>query len=236
MIRFHHTTGSHLAMPLFLMFQAATVAQAEPPPVPSNSSHTPADAPTPVLVMPPIIVSPLMRNLVRLDGRITKETAAAIETQLKSLSEHDPKKKITLYINSEGGDVAAGERIMQALREIPNKVDVVCAGEAQSMAAVIFLTHPKKKGDRIVFEKCHLITHAAYYRMETGARTLDNTDLSPDERKDLTKTRLDFAKALAARTRLPLSEAKKFFTTKDYVLSVRRARKIGFIDRLVKPD
>lgn len=224
-------------MPLFLMFQAATAAQAEPPSSPPTISHAPADDPPPALVMPPIIVSPLMRNLIRLEGRITKETAAAIETQLKSLSERDPKKKITLYINSEGGDVAAGERIMQALREIPNKVDVVCAGEAQSMAAVIFLTHPKKKGDRIVFEKCRLMMHAAYYPTETGPRTLDNTDLSPEEHEDLTKTRLDFAKALAARTKLPLSEAKKFFTTRDYILSVGRAREIGFIDRLVKkPD
>ena len=49
------------------------------------------------------------------------------------------KSKIHIIINSQGGDVLHGQMIYSAIRKTTTPVDTYCAGQALSIAAVIFL-------------------------------------------------------------------------------------------------
>lgn len=71
---------------------------------------------------------------------------------LRTMSEGD---EANIYINSPGGDMAAGIAIMQAMIECPGNVRTILSGTGYSCGAFLFLA-----GDeRIVTEHSHLLLH-----------------------------------------------------------------------------
>ena len=84
------------------------------------------------------IFSRLLRErIIFLGGPINDEVANLVIAQLLFLQSEDPKKEISLYINSPGGVVTAGLAIIDTMRHIQPPVSTVCVGMAASMAAVM---------------------------------------------------------------------------------------------------
>lgn len=53
--------------------------------------------------------SPSMQRIVRLGGAVDDDMANLLVAQLLYLDSVDPKRDITMYVNSPGGSVTAGE-------------------------------------------------------------------------------------------------------------------------------
>src|SRR3989344_4497001 len=90
------------------------------------------------------IYSRLLRErIVFLGGSIDDETANIVIAQLLFLQAEDPKKDITLYVNSPGGHVTAGLAIIDTMDHIKPDVSTICVGWAASMGAreIIKLRH-----------------------------------------------------------------------------------------------
>jgi len=85
------------------------------------------------------IYSRLLKDRVIFIGQeITEEYANLIMAQLLFLESEDPKKDISIYINSPGGLVTAGLAIYDTMQYISCAVSTVCLGQAASMGAVLF--------------------------------------------------------------------------------------------------
>src|SRR3989338_5773693 len=80
----------------------------------------------------------LKENIIFLSGVIDDHVANTVIAQLLFLQSEDPKKEISLYVNSPGGSVTAGLAIIDTMNHVKNKVSTVCVGIAASMGAVIF--------------------------------------------------------------------------------------------------
>ena len=84
------------------------------------------------------IFSRLLRErIVFITGPIEDGMASVITAQLLFLESENPKKDISLYINSPGGAVTAGMAIHDTMQYIRPRVGTVCIGQAASMGSFL---------------------------------------------------------------------------------------------------
>src|ERR671923_22761 len=84
------------------------------------------------------IYSRLLRERIVFLGReVDEEIANLIVAQLLFLDAEDPKKDISLYVNSPGGSAYAGMAIYDAMQHVQSDVATVCLGMSMSAAAMI---------------------------------------------------------------------------------------------------
>ena len=87
---------------------------------------------------------PLAERLLRartiiISGEITQQVAANVTAQLLAMTA-ESDEEITVYLNSQGGHVEAGDTIHDLLRFVRAPVRVVGTGWVASIAALIFDT------------------------------------------------------------------------------------------------
>ena len=68
----------------------------------------------------------LKERIVFVIGPITDTVASLVTAQLLFLESEDPKKEISLYINSPGGLVTAGLGIYDTMQYIKPEVNTLC--------------------------------------------------------------------------------------------------------------
>ena len=84
------------------------------------------------------IYSRLLRErIIFLTGPVEDGMASVIIAQLLFLEAENPKKEISLYINSPGGVVTAGLAIYDTMQFIRPKVSTLCVGQAASMGSLL---------------------------------------------------------------------------------------------------
>jgi len=99
----------------------------------------------------------LKERIVFLDGEIDDARADLVVAQLLFLENEDPKKDISLYINSPGGSVTAGLAIYDTIQCISPDVSTICMGQAASMAALILACGTE--GKRIILPSARVMIH-----------------------------------------------------------------------------
>ena len=70
----------------------------------------------------------LKERIVFVVGPINDTVASLVTAQLLFLESEDPKKEISLYINSPGGLVTAGLGIYDTMQYIKPEVNTLCIG------------------------------------------------------------------------------------------------------------
>jgi ATP-dependent Clp protease protease subunit len=84
------------------------------------------------------IYSRLLRErIIFLTGQVEDHMASVIIAQLLFLESENPKKEISLYINSPGGVVTSGLAIYDTMQFIKPKVSTLCVGQAASMGSLL---------------------------------------------------------------------------------------------------
>lgn len=166
----------------------------------------------------------LKENIIFLGGPIDDGVANTIIAQLLFLQSEDPKKDITLYVNSPGGHVTAGLAIVDTMNNIKNDVSTVCVGIAASMGAVILSNG--KKGKRFALPNSEVMIHQPLGGAEGQA-----TDIEISARHIL-KTREVLNKMLAKNTGQTLSKIEKD-VERDFFMSAEEAKKYGIVDKVL---
>ncbi len=86
------------------------------------------------------IFSRLLRErVVYLNGEVNDDSAALVTAQLLFLESENPKKPISLYINSYGGVMTAGFAIYDTMQFISSPVETLCMGTARSMGSFLLM-------------------------------------------------------------------------------------------------
>ncbi|MGO9430622.1 ATP-dependent Clp protease proteolytic subunit [Rhodoblastus sp.] len=84
------------------------------------------------------IYSRLLRErIIFLTGPVEDGMASVIIAQLLFLEAENPKKEISMYINSPGGVVTSGMAIYDTMQFIKPKISTLCVGQAASMGSLL---------------------------------------------------------------------------------------------------
>ena len=79
----------------------------------------------------------LKERIIFVTGPIEDHMASLIVAQLLFLESENPKKEISMYINSPGGVVSAGLAIYDTMQYIRSPVSTMCMGMAASMGSLL---------------------------------------------------------------------------------------------------
>ena len=79
----------------------------------------------------------LKERIIFVTGPIEDHMAASICMQLLFLEAENPKKEISMYINSPGGVVTAGMAIYDTMQFIRPPIATLCIGQAASMGSLL---------------------------------------------------------------------------------------------------
>lgn len=104
------------------------------------------------------IYSRLLRErIIFVTGVVEDNMASLIVAQLLFLESENPKKEISLYINSPGGVVTAGLGIYDTMQFIRPPVATLCVGQAASMGSL--LLQAGEKGMRAALPNARVMVH-----------------------------------------------------------------------------
>ena len=104
------------------------------------------------------IYSRLLRErIIFLTGPVEDGMASVIIAQLLFLEAENPKKEISMYINSPGGVVTAGMAIYDTMQFIKPKVSTLCVGQAASMGSLLLCGG--EKGMRFALPNARIMVH-----------------------------------------------------------------------------
>ncbi len=166
----------------------------------------------------------LKENIIFLAGPIDDHVANIIIAQLLFLQAEDPKKDITLYVNSPGGVVTSGMAIIDTMNNVKNDVSTVCVGVAASMGALILSSG--KKGKRFALPNSEIMIHQPLGGAEGQASDIEISA------KHILKTRENLNKMLARNTNQPISKIEKD-VDRNFFMDSEEARKYGLIDKIL---
>jgi len=171
------------------------------------------------------IYSRLLRErIIFLTGEIDDDSANIVIAQLLFLQSEDPKKDISLYINSPGGLVTATLAIIDTMNHIKCDVSTVCVGLAASGGA--WLLSAGTKGKRYILPNAEVMIH-----QPLGGAQGQVSDIEI-RTKHLLRMRDTLGKMMAKHTGQPLSKVEKDID-RDYYMSAEEAKKYGIIDKVI---
>ncbi len=166
----------------------------------------------------------LKENIIFLGGPIDDHVANIVIAQLLFLQSEDPKRDITLYVNSPGGVVTAGLAIIDTMNNIKNDVSTVCVGVAASMGALILSSG--KKGKRFALPNSEVMIHQPLGGAEGQASDIEISA------KHILKTRESINKMLSRNTGQTLSKIEKD-VDRNFFMDAEEAKKYGIVDKIL---
>ncbi len=166
----------------------------------------------------------LKDNIIFLGGPIDDNLANIVIAQLLFLQSEDPKKDISIYINSPGGSVTSTLAIVDTMNFVKNDISTVCVGIAASGGAIVLSAG--KKGKRLALPNSEIMIHQPYGGAEGRASDIEITA------KQILKTRERLNKMLAENTGKPLAQVEKD-VDRDYFMTAEEAKKYGVIDKII---
>ena len=167
----------------------------------------------------------LKERIVFVVGPINDQVASLVTAQLLFLESENPKKEISLYINSPGGLVTSGLGIYDTMQYIKPEVSSLCIGQAASMGS--FLLSAGTKGKRYSLPNSRIMVHqpsAGYQGQATDIEIHANEVMS-------LKKRLN--EIYSKHTGKSVEDIKKALE-RDNFMTPETAKDFGLIDQVVE--
>jgi ATP-dependent Clp protease protease subunit len=168
----------------------------------------------------------LKERIIFLSDEVNHHTASVVIAQMLFLESEDPKKDITLYINSPGGEIQSGLAIIDTMHHIKPDVSTVCIGMAASMGAMIL--SQGAKGKRFVLPNGEVMIHQPLSGVEGQASDIEI------KAKHILKLKEKLYAMLADATGKTKTQVEKD-GDRDYWMSADEAKKYGIVDQVLKP-
>jgi ATP-dependent Clp protease protease subunit len=98
----------------------------------------------------------MMDRIIWCAGPVNDRMAVVVQAQLLFLSQQDPKKTITMHVDSPGGSVKSGLSMVDVMNYIPNPIQTINTGMAASMGSVLLGAGTKGMRSSLRFSKTML--------------------------------------------------------------------------------
>src|SRR3979490_1288637 len=167
----------------------------------------------------------LKERIIFITGPVEDVMSTLVVAQLLFLEADNPKKEISMYINSPGGVVTSGMAIYDTMQFIRPPVSTLCIGQAASMASLLLAAG--EKGQRFALPNARIMLH-----QPSGGFQGQATDIMLHAQEILNlKKRLN--EIYVHHTGQSLKKIEDALE-RDYFLTSEMARDFGLVDRVLE--
>ena len=168
------------------------------------------------------IFSRLLRErIVFLTGQVHDGMASIVVAQLLLLESENPKKEISMYINSPGGLVTAGMAIYDTMQFIRCPIVTLCIGQAASMGSLLLCAGAK--GMRFALPNARIMVH-----QPSGGFSGQASDIQRHA-EDIVKMKRRLNEIYVKHTGQPYELIEKTLD-RDHFMTSEQAKAFGIID------
>jgi ATP-dependent Clp protease, protease subunit len=163
----------------------------------------------------------MVDRIIFLGYPIDDQVSNIVMAQLLFLQSADPKKDVSIYINSPGGSVYAGMGIYDTMQFITPDVATVCTGLAASMGAVLLTAGVK--GKRAALPHSRIMIHQPLGGIQGQATDIEITA------KQILIIKKELTQILADSSGQPYDKVAAD-CERDYWMIAQEAKDYGLID------
>jgi len=167
----------------------------------------------------------LKERIIFAVGPIEDYMANVIIAQMLFLESEDPKKEISLYINSPGGSVTSGMAIYDTMQFCKPDISTLCIGQAASMGAILLAGGAKNK--RFALNNSRVMIH-----QPLGGFQGQSSDIQIHA-KEIQKVRENLNSILSKHTGNDINKIAQD-TERDNFMSSNEAKNYGLIDNVLE--
>lgn len=172
------------------------------------------------------IYSRLLKDRIIFIGtEIDDQIANLVVAQLLFLQTEDPKKDVSLYINSPGGSVTAGLAIYDTMQFLTCDVATYCVGSAMSMGS--FLLAGGTKGKRYALPNSDIMIHQTSGGTEGTASDIER------QFNRMKNVHRRLIRLLAKHTGKSEAQIEKD-SDRDYFMTAYEAKEYGIVDHVTE--
>jgi len=166
----------------------------------------------------------LKERIIFITGAVEDGMATLVVAQLLFLEAENPKKEISMYINSPGGIVTSGLAIYDTMQFVRPAVSTLCIGQAASMGSLLLAAGAKDM--RFALPNARIMLH-----QPSGGFQGQVTDIRLHAQEILNlKRRLN--EIYVSHTGQPLKKIEDALE-RDMFLTADGAKEFGVIDKVV---
>jgi len=167
----------------------------------------------------------LKERIIFITGPIEDGMASLVVAQLLFLEADNPKKEVSMYINSPGGIVTSGLAIYDTMQFIRPAVSTLCTGQAASMGSLLLAAGAKDL--RFALPNARIMVH-----QPSGGFQGQATDIMLHAQEILNlKRRLN--EIYVKHTAQPLKKIEDALE-RDMFLTAEMAKDFGLIDKVIE--
>jgi ATP-dependent Clp protease protease subunit len=166
----------------------------------------------------------LKERIIFITGAIEDNVATLIVAQLLFLEAENPKKELSMYINSPGGMVTSGMAIYDTMQFVRPPVSTLCVGQAASMGSLLLAAGAKDL--RFALPNARVMVH-----QPSGGFQGQATDIMLHAQEILNlKKRLN--EIYVKHTGQSLKKIEDALE-RDYFLTAEMAKDFGLVDKVI---
>ncbi len=166
----------------------------------------------------------LKERIIFLTGPVEDAMASLITAQLLFLESENPKKEISLYINSPGGIVTSGMGIYDTMNFIKPPVSTLCIGQAASMGSLLLAAGAP--GLRYALPNARIMVH-----QPSGGFQGQATDIALHA-EEILSLRARLNEIYAKHTGQPVKKIAAALE-RDNFMTAEAARDFGLVDNVI---
>ena len=166
----------------------------------------------------------LKERIIFITGPVEDSVAMLVVAQLLFLEADNPKKEISMYINSPGGAVTSGLAVYDTMQFVRPPISTLCIGQAASMGSLLLAAGAKDL--RFALPNARIMVHQPSGGFEGQA-----TDIMRHAQEILNlKKRLN--DIYVKHTGQPLKKIEDALE-RDTFLTAEMARDFGIVDKVI---
>jgi ATP-dependent Clp protease protease subunit len=166
----------------------------------------------------------LKERIIFVTGPVEDQMASSICMQLLFLEAENPKKEISMYINSPGGVVTSGMAIYDTMQFVKPPIATLCIGQAASMGSLLLCAGGK--GMRYALPNARIMVH-----QPSGGFSGQASDIERHA-EDIIKMKRRLNEVYVKHTGQTYEQIERTLD-RDYFMSAEQARDFGLIDRVL---
>jgi ATP-dependent Clp protease protease subunit len=165
----------------------------------------------------------LKERVIFLTGPVEDHMATLVTAQLLFLEAENPKKEISMYINSPGGVVTAGLAIYDTMQFIRPAVSTLCIGLAASMGSLLLTAG--EKGMRFALPNARILVHQPSGGFQGQASDIER------HAEDIIKMKRRLNEIYVKHTGQPMETIERTLD-RDYFMTAEEAKDWGLVDHV----
>ena len=167
----------------------------------------------------------LKERVIFLTGPINDQISNLVVAQLLFLESENPKKDISIYINSPGGVISSGLAIYDTMQFVSPSISTLCIGQAASMGALLLAGG--ENGKRFALPNSRIMIHQPLGGFQGQASDFEI------HAKEILHMKKVVNEILAKHTEQSIKVIEKD-TDRDNFLDAKSAVKYGLVDKILE--